>query len=164
MTPAIDPAQFRKAMRLTASGVAIVTTDGHAGRAGLTVSTLCSLSMEPPSVVLCVHRDARALPSLIENGVFAANVLAHGQSQVADAFAGAIPEFRENKFSIGTWSSLLSGSPVLEGGICAFDCRLAEIFDYGSHRILVGQVIGLHAAAGSPLMFSGHAYRRLAAA
>ena len=68
--------QFRESMRRTASGVAILTTDGSAGRAGLTVSTFCSLSMEPPSVIACVHQDNRALQILLANGVFAASVLA----------------------------------------------------------------------------------------
>ena len=60
--------RFRETMRRTASGVAVLTTDGEAGRAGITVSTLCSLSMEPPSVIACVHRDNRALETIIKNG------------------------------------------------------------------------------------------------
>ena len=164
MTPHIDPAEFRAAMRLTASGVAVITTDGPAGRAGLTVSTLCSLSMEPPSVVICVHRDARALAALAANEIFVANVLAHGQSAVADAFAGAVPEYRDNKFAAGSWHALDSGAPALRGALCAFDCRLAATFAFGSHRILVGQVTGLETQAGEPLMFSGRGYRQLAAA
>jgi len=164
MMSAIEPDRFREAMRLTASGVAVVATEGPAGRAGLTVSTLCSLSMEPPSVVLCVHRDARALPGLLANGVFSANVLSQDQSRVADAFAGMVPELRDDKFGAGKWTALVTGSPVLEGAVCAFDCRLAEVFEFGSHRILVGQVLDLLAEPRSPLMFSGRGYRQLAAA
>lgn len=95
--------RFRETMRRTASGVAILTTDGAAGRAGITVSTLCSLSMEPPSVVACVHRDNRALETIMCNGVFAANVLADDQESVAKAFAGMIPELREDRFASGRW-------------------------------------------------------------
>ena len=64
MIPALAD-RFRESMRRTASGVAILTTDGARGRAGVTVSTLCSLSMEPPSVIACVHRDNRALDTIL---------------------------------------------------------------------------------------------------
>ncbi|MFN3351840.1 flavin reductase family protein, partial [Pseudorhodoplanes sp.] len=90
--------RFRDTMRRTASGVAVLTTDGVGGRAGVTVSTLCSLSMEPPSVIACVHRDSRALEIILRNGVFVANVLAEDQEHVAKAFAGMIPELRDNRF------------------------------------------------------------------
>lgn len=90
--------RFRETMRRTASGVAILTTDGLAGRAGITVSTLCSQSMEPPSVVACVHGDNRALETILSNGIFTANVLAEDQEIVARAFAGMIPEMRDDRF------------------------------------------------------------------
>ena len=61
----IDPAQFREAMGRTASGVTVVTSDGAAGRVGVTVSSLCSLSMDPPSVLFCIHRDSRTLPAIL---------------------------------------------------------------------------------------------------
>ena len=92
--------RFREAMRRTASGVAVLTTDGEAGRAGVTISTLCSLSMEPPSVIACVHQDSSALEALLANRVFAANALTDDQSRVAHAFAGQIPELRDDRFPV----------------------------------------------------------------
>ncbi|EWY37824.1 flavin reductase [Skermanella stibiiresistens SB22] len=157
----VDPALFREAMRLTASGVAVVTTDGAQGRAGLTVSTLCSLSMEPPSVVLCVHNRSKALETLLANGVFCANVLRQDQTRVADSFAGAIPELRDDRFAAGSWSLLETGAPVLDGALCGFDCRVAKVFDFGSHRIIAGEVLALATAPSEPLVFSNRAYRRL---
>lgn len=157
----VDPEVFRDAMRLTASGVTVVTTDGEEGRAGLTVSTLCSLSMDPPSVVVCIHRDNRALSTLLANGVFMANVLAYEQSRVADAFAGVIPELRENRYAAGAWKTLHTGAPALEGAMCNFDCRVAQVFEFGSHLILAGEVLALESAPASPLVFSDRSYRRL---
>ena len=127
--------RFRETMRRTASGVAILTTEGAAGRAGVTVSTLCSLSMEPPSVVACVHRDNGALDTILANGVFAANVLAEDQEIVAKAFAGMIPEMREDRFASGRWQHLATRAPVLQGALAAFDCRIASTSDFGTHRI-----------------------------
>jgi flavin reductase (DIM6/NTAB) family NADH-FMN oxidoreductase RutF len=156
--------RFREALRRTASGVAILTTGGPAGRAGVTISTLCSLSMEPPSVIACVHQDAKALEALLANGVFAANALTDDQSRVAQAFAGQIPELRADRFGAGTWRTLATGAPALDGALACFDCRIAEAFAFGTHRILVGEVVAVADGIGGPLVFSDRNFRRLAAA
>lgn len=156
--------RFRETMRRTASGVAILTTDGAAGRAGITVSTLCSLSMEPPSVVACVHRDNRALETILANGVFAANVLAEDQEIVAKTFAGMIPEMRDDRFASGRWQQLATAAPVLQGALAAFDCKTASTFEFGTHRILIGEVIEVASNTGDPLLFADRNFRRLLAA
>jgi flavin reductase (DIM6/NTAB) family NADH-FMN oxidoreductase RutF len=162
MNASLDLDRFRNAMRLTASGVAVITTAGTGGQAGLTVSSLSSLSMDPPSVIFCVHKDARALAVLLENGVFAANILAQEQSRVADAFAGLIPELREDRFAVSPWHSLLTGAPALDGAMCTFDCRIATTFSFGTHVILVGEVVDLRTSDTGPLVFSGKRYCKLA--
>jgi flavin reductase (DIM6/NTAB) family NADH-FMN oxidoreductase RutF len=161
--PLVDVDAFRDAMRMTASGVAVVTTDGEAGRAGVTVSSLCSLSMEPPSVVFSIHRDSRHLEKLLANGVFVANILSDTQERVANSFAGLVPELRENRFLAGDWSELLTGAPALDGALCNFDCRVASVFDFGSHRIVAGEVLNVRNQAALPLIFSDRTFRRLAA-
>lgn len=156
--------RFRDCMRRTASGVAILTTDGVQGRAGVTVSTLCSLSMEPPSVIACVHRDNRALETILGNGVFVANVLADDQEHVAKAFAGMIPELRENRFANAEWTTVISDAPALQGALANFDCKIASTFDFGTHRILVGEVIEVVSKESDPLLFIDRNFRRLVAA
>jgi len=156
--------QFRESMRRTASGVAILTTDGAAGRAGLTVSTFCSLSMEPPSVIACVHQGNRALETLLTNGVFAASVLAADQERIALAFAGMIPELRDDRFGSAAWRTLATGAPVLDNALASFDCRVAEGVNFGTHRILIGEVVAISANSGDPLVFADRNFRRLAAA
>jgi flavin reductase (DIM6/NTAB) family NADH-FMN oxidoreductase RutF len=160
----VDATQFRDAMSATATGVTVITTDGIAGRAGVTVSTLCSLSLEPPSVILCVHKESRALPPLFENGVFVANVVACGQERVADTFAGRVEELRDNRFGAGEWHSLMTGAPALVGAVCAFDCIVAQVFDFGSHRIIAGIVVGIARTDSAPLVHAQRSYQRLQAA
>jgi flavin reductase (DIM6/NTAB) family NADH-FMN oxidoreductase RutF len=155
--------RFRDTMRRTASGVAVLTTDGLAGRAGVTVSTLCSLSMEPPSVIACVHRDNRTLDIILKNGSFAANVLAGDQELVAKAFAGLIPELREDRFASGAWQRAATGAPLLQGALASFDCRTASTHDFGTHCILIGEVVDIADGAGDPLLFAGRNFHRLAA-
>ena len=156
--------RFRETMRRTASGVAILTTDGVAGRAGVTVSTFCSLSMEPLSVMACVHRDSRPLDTILANGVFAANVLADDQETVAKAFAGMIPEMRADRFASGRWQSIATGAPALLDALASFDCKIASTFDYGTHRIVIGEVIEVMSGLGNPLLFADCNFRRLLAA
>ncbi|MFC5068656.1 flavin reductase family protein [Flaviflagellibacter deserti] len=160
----VDADRFRDAMSMTASGVTVVTTNGEAGRLGVTVSTLCSLSLEPPSVVLCIHRDSRALPAIVANGVFVANVLGSDQQRVADTFAGRVPELKDNRFGEGEWHALATGAPVLRGSLCSFDCRVAEIFEFGSHRIIAGIVVDLACAGTEPLVHANRSYQKLQAA
>jgi len=158
----VDADLFRDAMRLTASGVAVVTSSGEAGRVGVTVSSFGSLSMDPPSVVFCVHRENRGLQVLLENGVFVANVLGHAHGRVAESFAGMIPELREDRFAAASWSQHATGAPVMDDALCAFDCRVETVFDFASHRIVVGVVLGIRTAAAPPLVYSDRAFRRLA--
>ncbi|MBP2293252.1 flavin reductase family protein [Azospirillum rugosum] len=159
----VDAEQFRAAMRRTASSVGVLATDGAFGRAGLTVSSLSSLSAEPPSVLCCVHRQSRALEVLLGNGVFTANFLATGQSKVADVFAGFVAEHRENRFAVGEWKTLFTGAPALSGTICSFDCRVAATFEFGTHRIIAGEVMALETGSDSPLVYSDRAYKQLVA-
>lgn len=163
MTDHVDPNLFRQAMRLTAASVAVVSTDGSSGRAGLTVSSLCSLSVEPPALIFCVNRASRSLGALMENGVFAANFLANGQSRIADVFAGIAPEFAQDRFAIGDWRTLVTGAPVLGGALCNFDCRIAQTFEFSTHRIVVGDVLAVLSGSTEPLIFSDRRYHRLSA-
>ncbi len=153
--------QCREAMRLTASGVTVVTTAGTAGLAGLTVSSLSSLSMSPPSVIVCVHKDSQAITTLLENKVFAANVLGAGQERIANAFAGLIPELRDDRFAVTQWSTLVSGAPMMEDAMCVFDCNVVQTFSFGTHIILVGEIIALNTTQCAPLVFSDRKYMKL---
>jgi flavin reductase (DIM6/NTAB) family NADH-FMN oxidoreductase RutF len=156
--------RVREAMRRTASGVAIIATDGPRGRAGMTVSSFCSLSMEPPSVIASVHRDSRVLPILLDNAVFTANALADDQHVVADAFAGRIPALRDNRFAAGDWIISPLGTPMLKGALARFDCRLVRTFSFGSHHILVGEVVDVANSDKQPLVYAGGVFQRLHAA
>lgn len=161
MNAPIKPEDFREAMRLTASGVAVLTTHGEAGRAGVTVSTFQSFSMDPPSVLACIHCESRNLETILKNGNFAANVLSADQEDMARIFAGGTPELRAQAFATDRWHVLATGAPVLRGALCSFDCRLADVFAFASHRIIIGAVQAVEIAGSEPLLYSDRAYRRL---
>ena len=151
--------RFRAAMRRTAAGVAVVTTHGPAGRGGITVSSFCSLSLEPPSVLVCIRRDSTTLKRIVENRVFAANILAEDQSELAAAFASpATPH--ERRFSLGQWGEG-PGGPTLEGAVAHFDCKLAHVHDYGSHTIVIGEVIDAASHDARPLIYAEQGFHKL---
>lgn len=155
--------RFREAMRLTAAGVTVLTTDGPHGRGGLTVSTFCSLSMEPPSVMASVHRESKALPVLLGNGIFSANALAEEQRRVAEAFAGLIPELRDDRFASADWSAMSTGAPVLQRSLASFDCHIAKTFEYGSHCIVIGKVVDVSDSSQLPLVYADRSFCRVIA-
>ena len=140
-------------MARVASGVSVVTTDGPAGRAGLTVSAMCSLSADPPAVLVCINRASRAGRIIRINGVFCRNVLASQQVDIARRFAGQ-PGGEHDKFLKLEWDRFGTGAPVLRNAVAVFDCNLTRGTDYGSHDILIGVVAELTSAMAYPCSMS----------
>lgn len=144
------------------ASVCIVTTDGPAGRCGITVSSVTSVSDAPPTLLCCVNKQARTCPILMENGVFAVSVLQEGSEDLSGAFAGAGDLSLEERFSLASWKQHHqgTGSPLLENARVALDCRVVDTLDCGSHRIFIGRVQGVHACDGakSPLIYVDRRY------
>jgi flavin reductase len=144
-------------MSRVASGVSVVTTDGPAGRAGLTVSAMCSLSADPPAVLVCINRASRAGRIIRINGVFCLNVLASQQVDIARRFAGQAGG-ELDKFLALEWDRFGTGAPVLRNAVAVFDCNLTRGTDYGSHDILIGVVAETDERDGMPLLYVGRNY------
>lgn len=133
---------FRTGMRRLAGGVTIITSlDAEERRCGITATAVCSLSTEPPSLVACVNRSTSIAAVVRQRGVFAVNVLSEAQRPVAETFAGRTGHAREDRFAFGDWRIAETGAPVLEEASVSFDCRLAEIHEFGTHMILIGEVV-----------------------
>lgn len=136
---------FRVGMRKLAGGVTIVTSiDQNGCRCGLTATAVCSLSTEPPSLVACVNRSSSVAAVVETSGVFAINVLALDQQDVAEVFAGRAGLAREERFSAGAWKQGTGGAPVLSGTCVSFECEVAEVKEFGTHLILIGRVTVTH--------------------
>lgn len=151
---------FRAAMSRTAAGVAIIATDGPGGRSGATVSSFSSLSLEPPSVLVCIHLTSHTLAAIRRNRVFCVNVLREDQAAIAERFARDA-EPRAARFALGAWTQAASGAPMLDGAVAHLDCRLAQEFVYGSHAIVVGEASSALSHEGRPLVYSARAFHRL---
>lgn len=158
----VEPRLYREAMSRFAGAVHVVTTDGPHGRRGVTVIAACSVSDDPPTILVCLNRMKPENDCFAQNGVFALNTLAATQQPIADAFSGLTGLAQDERFALGQWDKLGSGAPVLAGVEAAFDCQLAEAKDFATHRILFGRVTGLRIGDSlKPLIYHHRAYRTL---
>jgi len=157
---------FLAAMRKLAAGVAVVTTDGAAGKGGLTVSSLSSLTADPPAVLVCVARDAAAAPLILRNRRIGVSLLAENQTRISDVFAGRDESMEPDRFRVADWMDIGGGQPVAVGALACLDCRVEAVHDYATHHIVVAPVE--HAmvfdAADGPLIYALQGYQRLGGA
>ncbi|WP_439272144.1 flavin reductase [Pseudochrobactrum sp. HB0163] len=166
---AVEPLAYRNAMSQFAGAVNIVTTDGSAGRRGVTLSAGCSVSDNPATILICLQRIHTDNMMFIENGVFAFNVLHAGQKQLAEAFAGRNQLSTEERFALGQWDKMATGAPVLRGALASLDCRIISRQDHTTHHVLFGEVLALRQAApdltqegsGEALIYLNRAYHQL---
>lgn len=159
---AVSAAEFVAAMRDAVTGVNIVTTDGAAGRFGVTVSAFSSVSAEPPMVLVCINRKSPVSDALATNGCFAVNVLSTSQQGLADTFAGHPDTGAPYDFGAARWNESATGAPVLSGAVAGFDCALDTTVRAGTHRIFIGRVVGVaNTPAAEPLLYSNRRYGRV---
>jgi flavin reductase (DIM6/NTAB) family NADH-FMN oxidoreductase RutF len=157
----IDASEFRRVMGHFATGVAVVTSvRGDGGPCGLTASAVCSVSLAPTLVLVCVEKDADTHDCIGRAGFFAVNVLAGGRGEtLARRFAG---DDVADKFSGVAFRREHTGAPVLDEALAWVDCRVAERLPGGDHTVFMGEVLGGDAVEGTPLVYYRGGYGRFA--
>ena len=138
-----DRALYREGMSRMAAAVNVVTTDGAAGLAGFTATAVTSVSDDPPTLLVCMHKTAQSRPRLLANGVFCVNTLGAGGAGLADVFAGRTGKHLDARFEHGNWDRLVTGAPVLNDAAVSFDCRLLDVKDVATHHVLFGEVVAV---------------------
>lgn len=152
--PSVSLAAFKTAMRHLSAGVSIVSTGEGAERRGLTVSAACSLSADPPSMLVCLNAASRAVETASATGSFAVNFLSFDQMDLALRFAGHGGVRNEEKFAMGSWIRLSTGAPVLANALCSVDCELVDVVPFGTHMIMIGRIVDtVRRIEGEPLMY-----------
>ena len=154
---------FLEGMSRVASSVCVVTTDGPAGRGGVTVSAMTSISAdgEDPTLLTCLNASASVLPLVLANGCFCINVLRTGQTEISDIFSARRPAPGGDKFNAVTTATLVTGAPHLTAALASFDCRLISAERIGTHHICIGAVKAVsHAPDGEPLLYGMRRYLR----
>ncbi len=160
--PPVATDLFREAMSRLGAPVTLVTTDGPAGRQGLTVSAITSVSDAPPTVLVCLNRSNRSHETFLQNGVVGISILGSPHSELAGAFASSKRSATE-KFAAGQWRKGQTGAPLLADAIVALDCTISDIHASGSHDVLFCTIeaITLHDAPEAGLAWFGRQFHHL---
>ena len=156
--------RFLEAMSRAATFVAVATTDGEAGRFGVTLSSFTSVSAdgETPSLLGCIHHLSPAATAILKNRAFAANLLAEDQEAIANRFAGrGGPGGHAERFAAVDWVTGPLGQPLFLGATATLECRLATAVLWETHYIIVGRVASVRLSDNpSALLYGQRAYRR----
>ncbi|HEX9638270.1 MAG TPA: flavin reductase family protein [Acidobacteriota bacterium] len=156
--PGFDSFELRAALGSFATGVTIVTTvDAEGQPRGLTANAFCSVSLEPPLLLVCIGKGADSHRHVPSAGRFAVSVLSDSQEHIsrrlattdADKFHG-VPLLRSR-----------SGLPLIDGALAHFECRLVQAHEGGDHTIYIGAIERFEIHGGKPLLFFGGRYHRL---
>jgi len=155
----LDDMAFRRALGQFATGISVVTTRDLEGRAqGLTVNSFCSVSLEPPLVLICIDHRSETNAGLAHSGLFNVSVLAETQEDLSRRFAGGGPtKFHGIELPAGA-----NGLPVIPGALATLECRIVASHAAGDHTVYIGRVESLSVSPGRPLVYHGSTYRRLA--
>ncbi|MFI2209911.1 flavin reductase family protein [Streptomyces sp. NPDC020141] len=163
--PGPGPEEFRDAMRHWATGVAVVTTEGPEGPHGMTVNSLLSVSLSPPTLLISLKRGSRTQDILERTGGFTVNVLAAGQHALADRFTGR-REVGEGEFDgLRARPSSGRGGPELDDSLAVLTCRTTERVGVADHTLVIAEVTRVRlpsaARSGGPLIYADRRYRGL---
>ncbi len=150
--------EFRAALGRFASGVTVVTTRDASGKLhGITVSAFCSVSLEPPLVLVCIEKTTGSHFAFMESSSFVVNLLAADQQHLSDRFASRLPD----KFDTVKYQSGIDGLPILEDALANLECRLKNSHDAGDHTIFIGQIERATVRDGEPLIYFHGNYRKM---
>ena len=161
--PTVTSDDHRYGMRHFAVGVTIITGGHGAERAGLTATAVCSVTADPPRLVVFVNKNVFASDVILNSGALCVNVLAGDQEEVAKAFAGMIKEVHgDARFGFGEWSELATGAPCLDAALANFDCRVIKVFDESTHHAFLCEVLATRERQdGEALIYLNGGFRRI---
>ncbi|MFK7892648.1 MAG: flavin reductase family protein [Granulosicoccus sp.] len=152
--PSITASAFTSALSLAANGVCVVTTSLDEDKAGMTVSSMCSVCAEPALLLVCINADNRLCDMAIQSKRFAVNILPRDCVGLAEVFAGLSGSDESDRFATGSWTSLSTGAPILSNALVALDCQVDSTVVKGTHRVFFGQVVDIRTTSGEPLIYT----------
>jgi len=134
---------FRGAMRHLAGGVSVITVGRGKDIAGMTVTSVSSLSVDPPTLIVSINRESSSWPLLQRDGVFGVNILTSDQVEIAERFTGKGGLKGADRFAGAQWVTRASGVPLLVGALAAIDCEVEHIVERHSHAVVIGRALDL---------------------
>lgn len=159
----VDAHTFREVMRRWASGVTVVTCrdpERDGGVHGMTASSFTSVSLDPPLVLICIHRRAHSHTFILQQQAFGIHILSGERERLSDRCAGFLGE-EGHRLDDLPHRTEKTGAPILEGALAWMDCLLRQVIDGGDHSIFVGEIVAAGHAIGTPLLWFNRGYHRL---
>jgi flavin reductase len=148
-TKILDQNTYRSGMSRLAAAVNIITSVGEDGPCGFTASAVCSVTDSPPTLLVCINRAAQSYPIICSSKVLCVNTVGPGHEDLALRFSGSIKDMSE-RFAGAAWSTAETGSPVLDGALVSFDCRVTSAVDVGTHDVLYCEVVAVREGGNDP--------------
>jgi flavin reductase (DIM6/NTAB) family NADH-FMN oxidoreductase RutF len=145
----VDPELVRAVHRQCVTGVTVVTADDQGTPRGLAVNAFCSVSLEPPQVLVCVQTNSRTYPTLERARHFSVNILAADQLQVAKVFASKDAD----KFAALSWVPGPCGSPWLDGCCANLEIEVGDQLPASTHTVFIGRIVHLRRRDADPLVY-----------
>lgn len=156
----ISSDEFKQGMSAFPGAVSIVTTEVHNNKVGFTATAVCSVSDNPPTLLVCLNRGASVYKTFCESDSLVINTLDASQDHLSNLFGGKAP--MEQRFASATWETLVTGAPVLTDAAVSFDCKIIEVKSVATHDVFFCEVVDIKQKqqAGS-LVYYQRGYHRL---
>jgi flavin reductase (DIM6/NTAB) family NADH-FMN oxidoreductase RutF len=143
----VTSGDFRNAMRQLTGGVSVITAGRGRDISGMTVTSVSSLSVDPPALIVSVNRESSSWPLVKRYGFFGVNILTSDQIDIAERFTGKGGLKGADRFAGARWTTRASGVPLLVGALAAVDCEVEDIVERHSHAIVIGRVLDVAVSA-----------------
>jgi flavin reductase (DIM6/NTAB) family NADH-FMN oxidoreductase RutF len=134
-------------MRRLVGGVSVITAGSGSDVSGMTVTSVSSLSVDPPSLIVSVNRASSSWPLLRRHRYFGVNILNADQLDIAERFAGKDGLKGAERFAGAEWIERASGARLLSGALAAIECEAEEIIERHSHAIIIGRALHVELSA-----------------
>ena len=159
-----ERARLRALMGRFATGVTVVAARHGPLLAGMTANASASISIDPPLMMASIARKAETHVAIVGSHAFALSVLAREQRDLAECFSQPTTAIKLKRLCDAAWHEAETGSPILEGALAYFDCRLTARHDGGDHTIFIGEIVAAaYREDAEPLLWYASGYRELAA-
>lgn len=157
----LDPEALRSAMRAWSAGVTVVAAAYENEKHGMTVNSFTSVSLDPALITIALQRNTRTHDLVMKSRVFGLTILSAEQKRISDLFAGRLPE-SEDRFSHVQTENLVTGSPLIVGGLSWMDCRIVHMHDAGMNTLFIAEVLAARGTgSGEPLIYHNREYWNL---
>jgi len=161
MNSTLDSEALRAAMRVWSAGVTVVTAVHEGKQHGATVNSFTSISLDPALITVSLQKSTRTHELMEKSRAFGVTMLSAEQSKISDLFAGKMPEVKDRFAGLQT-QTLITGSPLIIGGLAWLDCRVIETFDAGSSTLFIAETLAAQITGdGLPLIYHNREYWNL---